>query len=417
LRITALTYGPHGVGRLNGKVMFVRGVLPGEDVDVRVREERRSFAYADLLSVKNPSPDRRVPPCPYLPQCGGCPWQHIRYDAQLRAKEQNVRDQLHKIGHLEDIPLLSTLPSPLEFGYRSRLNLRVEDRRVGFYAAGSHSLVPIDHCLLAEDTVDAAIRSAASLVGRLASRVRRVEIVERGAGGVVLRGEVQGRLADADRGVVGRWLASKEGVDGLVLHGRGWRLVWGTERIRFSPEENLDVDVRCGAFTQVNPAANRLLVRTVLKLGKFRSTDRVLDLYAGAGNFGFAVARRVADVVVVEQDALTAEDAAAAAAALGFDHVEVWRCSAAQALTRALADRATFDTVILDPPRSGAAEVLDGLLDAAPSRLIYVSCNPATLGRDLGRLSARYRIEAVQPIDLFPQSYHVECVVSAVLTC
>jgi 23S rRNA (uracil1939-C5)-methyltransferase len=288
---------------------------------------------------------------------------------------------------------------------------------VGFYAAASHLLVPVEHCLLASDTVDAAIGSVAGLVRRLASRVRRVEIAERGTGGVVLRGEVQGPLAEADRGVVQQWLEEEDRVDGLVLHGRGWRSVWGDERLRFSPQEGLDLEVRCGAFTQVNPSANGVLVRTVLQLGNFRCSDRVLDLYAGVGNFGFAVARRVAQVVAVEQDPLTAEDAAATAATLGHGQVAVWNCSAAEAVARMLADRVRFDAVILDPPRSGAIEVIDGLLQAAPARLIYVSCNPATLARDLGRLAERYRIEAVQPIDLFPHSYHVECVVSAVLTC
>ena len=142
LKIDSLTYGPHGIGRLEGKAIFVRGAAPGEVVEVAIREDKGRFAYADILNVRKPSPRRRATPCPYLPPCGGCPWQHLDYSSQLSAKEQNVRDAFQRIGGFEDIKVDSIIPSPDEFNYRSRINLRIADGRLGFYAAGKHDLVP-----------------------------------------------------------------------------------------------------------------------------------------------------------------------------------------------------------------------------------------------------------------------------------
>lgn len=411
-----MTYGPHGVARDDGKVLFLRGVVPGEEVEAEIVEDRGAFAYAAARRILSPSPNRRQPPCPYLPRCGGCPWQHLDLPTQLQAKERNLRDQLERVAGLPDLPIEPILPSPAEFAYRHRLSLRVEAGQVGFYAAASHDLIPIEACLLAAEELRDALPQARDLVRALRSPVRRIEVaLAVTPGRIVLAGEVEGGLQDGDEERAARWWQSHAGtVAGVALQGHRWRRVWGEATVVIHPTPEISLLVRAGGFTQVNPEGNQRLVERVLTLAAPRGEETVLDLFAGAGNFTLPLARLAHRVVAVEQSPGAVEDAIANLRREGIRNVEVRQGRVETELRSPRLTSRRFDVVILDPPRSGAREVCEELTRRPVPRLVYVSCNPSTLARDLSILRSVYRIQRVQPIDLFPQTYHSETVVLAV---
>lgn len=413
-----MAYGPHAVARSDGKVLFVRGAAPDEEVEVAVREERPRYAYADVLAVRRASPARRAAPCPYLPRCGGCPWQHLDYDAQLRAKQRLVAEHLRRLGGL-DVAVAMPLPSPRQLGYRRRIKLRVADGLIGFHAAASHDLVAIDHCLLAEPPVDAAIAALGDLVRRLGSAVRRLEVAAGGTGGrVVVAGEVEGTWIDADDTPCREWLAAHAAtIAGLWLRGRAWRRGWGDVSVEAPAGAGPPLRLQVPSFTQVNDDANRLLIDCVVRWAAPRPGLRVLDLYAGAGNLSLPLRRGGAEVTAVEQDRDAAAAARVTAAAEPGAPLRVLAMAAEVAVRRLVESGERFDVVVLDPPRSGAAACLSWLPALQATRLVYVSCDPTTLARDLRALGAAYRVDAVQPIDFFPQTYHVETVVAATRAC
>lgn len=413
----AMAYGAHAVARHGGKVIFVRGGAPAEELEVIIREDRERYAFADVAAVRRGSAARREPPCPYLPRCGGCPWQHLTEEAQRAAKQQVITDLLRRIAGLE-IAVAPPLALPRPYGYRRRITLRVDGDIAGYSAAASHDIVPIAHCLLAEPAIDALIAPAAAFVAGLAARVRRLTLVGGAADErVVAAGEVEGAWPAEDEARCRAWLAAQPTVAGLVLHGRGWRHAWGDTAVRVAVGDGLELTVHAPGFTQVTREGNRLLVDTVARLAAPAAGLRVLDLYAGAGNLSARLSAAGAVVTAVEEFAASATDARRNLAALGGPPARVITARAERALRQLVDAGERYDLVLLDPPRSGAAACVADLLRLAAPRLVYVSCDPATLARDLRALAAAYRIDTVQPIDLFPQTYHVETVVGATLTC
>ncbi len=419
-RIESLAYGPHGVARVDGKVWFVRGVAPGDLVEVAVREDRGSFAWADVVRVVEPGPARRTPPCEYLPRCGGCPWQAVDDAAQASAKEAIVRDLLARVGGIADPevrPILRPAPS---FGYRRRLSLRIDHGRVGFLAAASHDLVPIERCLLAAPVLDGALALAQAWVARLRTKLNRLEIASVGddapagdgspTGRFVLVGQADGAFAPADDAATERFLAEQPRVAGAVLHGRGWRRVHGDDRVRVPLVAHDALELHAGDFTQVGDAGNAALLDCVLGAADIAPGDRVADLYAGAGNLAIPLARRGARVRAVERSRSSVAAGRANAARLGLADLGFEDGDVPRVLDAWIAGGVGLETAVLDPPRSGAADAVARLLRLAPRAIVYVSCDPATLARDLRSLSSDYRLAWAQPLDFFPQTYHVETV-------
>ena len=414
VEISAMTFGPSGIGRIGAKTAMVPGCVPGDLLEVGVESERRGYIIARIERVIRPGPSRRIPPCPYLPRCGGCDWQQIEYAAQVRFKGQAIARELARVPGLEHLAANGAglvQAAPAEFGYRARLRFKVgADGVVGFHEAGSRRLVPIDHCMVG----DAALKTPVEFARAL--RCGEIEVVASGARQVVVAHLLKpARRGEIDR--ANRIVNDDPAVAGAILKCGRDRIVLGDASVPVRLEAGLELEADADQFSQVNRAQNQRLVAAVMEMAAPAAGVNVLDLFGGAGNFSLPAARRGAVVTGADAEAAAIEAARRNALRLGFERAQFVAIKAAEMakfLTRA---RSRPDAVILDPPRDGAPELIGALAAMRPGRVIYVSCDAATLARDLrGLVEAGYWIDRTGAFDFFPNTHHAEIVVRAVLT-
>ena len=411
LVVERLTFGPDALARADGQIVFVPLAAPGDAVTARVVRRARGYLRAEIVDLVRGGPHRVPPPCPVFGRCGGCQWQHVALAAQRHAKAAVVAEQLTRLGGFRDPPVRPLLGGD-GLAYRSRVTLVAEGRRLGYQRLRAHVLEEIAACPIATDVVSAHLAAARRWATTLRTAPERVTVAA-APGGVVLVAMLRAAPTPRDLDVSERLLASDPSVRGAVLRGGTARATVGDPGVRVELEPGLALEAPADAFAQVNPAANRLLVRTAVELGNFASGARVLDLYSGAGNFALPLARRGVDVTGIERDAIAVDAAIANAARL---HVPARFVVGDVAAALRTLDGA-FEGVVLDPPRAGAADAIPAIVAHRPARIVYVSCDPATLARDLRALAGEgYALRAVQPIDVFPQTFHVETVALVELT-
>ena len=401
LHLDSIAHGGEAFGRHEGKVIFVPYAIPGEDVRVRVVKEKKTWARARLLDVITPSPDRIEPPCPYFGPdgCGGCQWQHIDYRRQLLLKQEIVADQLRRLGHIEAPPVKEVLAVGEPFHYRNHMQFTVApDGRLGLLRAESHQVIPVDTCLL--------------LHPLLAELYQALELGWEGLRRVVLRAGVN----TGERMVIletDEEEAPELEVDmpvSVVLH-RPKKPPFPLAGLPFIHERVGDLTFRISSesFFQVNTAGAEALVQRVRDYLAPKGHETVLDLYSGVGLFGLSIASQVGLVIGIEADESAMEDAAFNVEEMGLENVALHEGPVEEVL-QVLWEPA--DMAVLDPPRSGAGEdVFVHLRRLRVRRIVYVSCDPATLARDAIYLQEQgYRLVDVQPVDMFPQTYHIETV-------
>ncbi len=405
-----------GVGRLpDGRVAFIHGTGPGERIRAEIDRVKKRWVSGRLLEVVTPGPYRRPPPCPFQGKCGGCPLEHLTYEGQLKAKEGRIRDALERIGGLSDLPGFQIHPSPRELRYRNRvtftlLRLQGPDRIVaGFHALDDPGRVmDVDgRCLLPEEVIGQVWAGLREAWGPGASRLpagRRLRLTLRATrdGEVLLLVEggrgtgVPEELLQALPALVAIWHRQTPSSELELLGGEP-----ELEEVWFGEE----VAVRPDAFLQVNrDGAEELHALALREMGAPRGR-RVIDAYCGMGVYGRRLCRHGAQVVGIELDP-GAVAMAREGAPQGFSVLEgrVEDC---------LAEVLPADLVILNPPRAGTdPAVMHALSDSQVPRIVYVSCDPATLARDLARLGSNYDLTRIQAFDLFPQTAHVETVVT-----
>jgi len=343
LKIENIAFGGKGVGRDNGKAVFVPYVIEGEMVSAGITREKKQFAEAELIDVKQASLHRVRPRCPYFGQCGGCAYQHMAYEHQTEIKWRQVRDVLRRIGKIDDPPMRPIIPSPQQYAYRNRITVHIKDGVIGFFGRDSNRLIEIENCPIAMD-------------------------------------EANGELAD---------LRARNPRDGhyTLRAERGARI-----------------------FSQTNDAVANKLRDSVVNL--VPSNQRLLiDAYCGAGFFAKALLDKFEHVIGIDWDKFAIEVARKSATAKEIyiaGNVEGVGAAVSAAFPDfQVAGRST--TVIVDPPATGlSTAVRKAIVDLAPQILIYVSCNPSTLARDLKELRENFRIESVMPLDMFPQTAEIE---------
>ena len=422
-----------GVCRHEGMAVFVPGLLPGETGRVRVVKVQPRYAFGRLEALLSPpSPDRREPDCAAYPRCGGCSGRHMTYEATLRAKRQQVEDCFRRIGHLEvDVAPVISMEQP--FAYRNKTALPVggtaDQPVIGFYAPRSHALIPAADCPNAMPPAPAL--SLALLQWMRAGRVApyqeethsglirhlvvRVSRTGKALACVVSR---ENRLPDED-GLVSALTAA--GAESVVLNhnpartnvilGGQFRTLCGSGLLEDSLC-GLRFEVSPAAFFQVNPVQTERLYQTALDFAALRGDELAADVYCGAGTITLMLARQARQVIGIEAVPAAIENARRNAARNGISNAAFHCGEAESVLPRLVREGLRPDTVVVDPPRKGLdPQVISAISQAAPGRLVYVSCNPATLARDAALFAAEgWRVDRVQPVDMFCWTSGVETV-------
>jgi 23S rRNA (uracil1939-C5)-methyltransferase len=388
LTIEKLVYGGDGLGRVEGRVVFVPYTLPGERVRVEPIGDRGGLLRARLVEVLEPAPGRVPPPCPYFGRCGGCHYQHAAYDLQLEIKREILRETLRRVGKIEapaEIGIVAGEP----WGYRNRAQFHIAGGEIGYREAQSHKLCPITRCPISSPRVNEALAAIIAMLpdARWPRFVRSIEVFTNET-------DVQLNILESDRPVAKRffdWCA--EVIPGFTAGPLDY------------PAGGFLYRVSGGSFFQVNRFLIDDLVQTAIGDA---AGERALDLYAGVGLFSLPLARKFARIEAVESGAFAARDLRFNAERAGAK-VEIAQGAAEDFLSKL---ESPPDFVLADPPRTGLGRaVVARLAQLAPKRIVIVACDPATLARDLpGLLGAGYGIDRLTLVDLFPQTYHLETV-------
>ncbi|OGL21139.1 MAG: 23S rRNA (uracil-5-)-methyltransferase RumA [Candidatus Rokubacteria bacterium RIFCSPLOWO2_12_FULL_71_19] len=448
ISIDDLAFGGEGVGRVDGYVVFVPGGIPGDRLRVRLGQARARFARGTIDAVESPSPHRVASPCPYFGRCGGCRLQHVAYPAQLAFKSKQVADCLERLGGLGAVELRPIIAAPETYGYRNKMEFTVAPAGraparetspgarpplIGLHEADRYdSVLDIERCLLQSERMNALLDEVRRFVAERGCPAWEQESGEGLLRFVMLREGQRTREAMVNvvtsapavselAPLVGRLQARVPETTSVVLNvnpkkasvavGVEEHLLGGRDHIRESLG-GLTFQVSPGSFFQTNTVQAERLFELVLASAALGGDETVVDLYSGTGAISLLLARGSRWVYGIEVAPAAVADAVRNAEANGIVNCAFLAGEVRFVLPSLLAKGVTADVVVADPPRAGFhPKALHALVTLRPARLVYVSCNPATLARDLGELvRAGYRLEWVQPIDMFPHTPHIEVV-------
>jgi 23S rRNA (uracil1939-C5)-methyltransferase len=443
LTIDRMAYGGQGVARHDGLVIFIRGAIPGDRIMAQVSRKKNDYAEARMVGLLDPSPGRTVPPCPYSGQCGGCQLQHVRYERQLEYKKGFVRDALARIGAISDVPVHDPIPSERIFAYRNKMEFSFADRRwslpgekredeafvLGLHVPGTfYKVIDVEACLLQDERGNQILRHVKThaknsglpayglkahkgywrfltlrhSVGFQEWMVNVITFDERRAVLEPLAEALTNTYSDVKtvlNNITTRRAAVAVGEKELVLSGSG------IIHDRLGPYV---FQVSANSFFQTNSTAALKLYQKVLEYAELRGSEIVLDLYSGTGTIPIFLAGSSKQVIAMEIAPTAVQDGERNCKANGIVNCRFVLGDIRESLASL---RMRPDVLVIDPPRAGMhREVLAQVMALSAKRVVYVSCNPTTLARDLGEMSQDYEVVEIQPLDMFPHTFHIEAV-------
>ncbi len=436
VEITGLGTSGEGVGRVNGFTVFVQGVLPGEIAKIQLSVVKKNYAVGTLLAIAKDSPERVEPRCPVFGKCGGCQLQHLSYKAQLEAKREQIQAALIRIGRLPFVDIQPVLSEAPIWYYRNKMLFPTGgvpgQTLLGCYARASHLVIDTKECFIQDPmnnkimnttrewmndykiqpyAPNAQIGIIRNVMGRVGVKSGEVmaAIVTNGEQ-VVHINELIARLKKRIPNLASVVQVMNTSKSNVVLRGKTV-LLYGKETISDSIGK-FKFNVSAKSFFQINSLQTEALYDAAVKMARLTGRETVVEVYCGTGSISMFLAEKARSVIGIELSEEAVGDAWENARANGCDNAEFIAGDAAVELPKLAQDGVKADVVVLDPPRAGCDnKVIEALFSMTPKRIVYVSCNPASLARDVGLLAEQgYVLTKVQPVDMFPMTSHVECV-------
>lgn len=434
--IEDLTHDGNGVAKIDGYPLFIQGALPGETAEIHVMKTLKNYGFAKVVNILEKSPDRVEAPCVYFSQCGGCQLQHLSYEGQLKWKQNMVANVMKRLGKI-DAPVLPVKGMEEPWHYRNKSQIpfaQNEESQIvaGFYKTKSHSIVDMERCLIQTgeaDVVMADLKRELEILGvrpydeKSHQGMLRHVVVRKGrATGEVMvvlvtksKKFLQASAAiEKIRALIPNVTSIVQNVNGEktnVIFGNDTFTLWGKDTIE-DTIGNVRFEISARSFYQVNPVQTEVLYKQALDYAQLTGDERVIDAYCGIGSISLFLAQKAGHVMGVEIVEQAIEDAKRNAALNGFTNTYFEAGPAEEVIPRWYKEGKEADVLVVDPPRKGCDEaLLNTIIEQKPKRVVYVSCNPATLARDLRILEdGGYKTKEVQPVDMFPHTTHCEAV-------
>ena len=435
VNISSLGSSGEGVGRVSDFTVFVNGALPGEEVKAKITEVKKTYAIGKLMEVVKASPERIKPACPIYAECGGCQLQHISYEGQMQVKRQQVKDAMERIGHQKDLTVLPVLGAENPWHYRNKVAFPVGKEKgktiIGCFAQGTHKIIDASNCLIQDELNNDAINAVKEIIDKLGIPAYNEDTHTGVMRHVVARTGMKGQLMVVLVTATQELKRKKEIIKMLrsrlpqmvslqqniqtyrnnVILGRETKLLWGRPTIK-AKLGKFAFNVSARSFFQVNTRQAEVLYDTALEYAQLTGKETVIDAYCGTGTISLYLAQKARKVYGVEIVSPAIKDAEKNARENNVRNAEFIVGDCTKVMPRLYKQGVRPDVVVVDPPRAGCTEaVLQTFASMQPKRIVYVSCNPATLARDIEIMAKLgYKAKKVQPVDMFSHSSHIESV-------